>query len=66
MWDGVILDGTWIKKAEFDLREAKEAVEATSRAKTPRYGLRLCFRPCLWRVWGVRAGDGVAFLAQRL
>ena len=34
LWDGVILDNTWIKKAEFELREAKEAAEASSRAKT--------------------------------
>ena len=32
LWDGVILDNTWIKKAEFELRKAKEAAEVTNRA----------------------------------
>ena len=34
MWDGVILDGTWIKRAEFELRDAKEAAETANRAKS--------------------------------
>jgi signal transduction histidine kinase len=34
LWDGVILDNTWIKKVEFELRKAKEAAEASSTAKT--------------------------------
>jgi len=34
LWDGVILDATWIKKTELELRKAKEAANASSRAKT--------------------------------
>ena len=34
LWDGVILDGTWIKKAEFELRDAKEIAETANRAKS--------------------------------
>jgi len=34
LWDGVILDNTWIKRVEIQLREAKEAAEASSTAKT--------------------------------
>ena len=34
LWDGVILDGTRIKKAEIELRKAKETAEAANRAKS--------------------------------
>jgi signal transduction histidine kinase len=34
LWDGVILDATWIKKAELELQEAKELAESSSRAKS--------------------------------
>lgn len=34
LWDGVILDATRIKRAEFELRDAKVAAEAANRAKT--------------------------------
>ena len=34
LWDGVILDATRIKKAEFELCNAKEAAEAADRAKS--------------------------------
>ncbi len=34
LWDGVILDATWIKKAELELCNAKEAAEAADRAKS--------------------------------
>ena len=34
LWDGVILDATWIKKAEFELCNAKEAAETADRAKS--------------------------------
>ena len=33
LWNGVILDATRIKKAEFELRTAKEAAEAASQAE---------------------------------
>jgi len=34
LWDGVILDATWIKKAEIELTKAKELAESSSRAKS--------------------------------
>ena len=34
LWDGVILDATWIKKAEMELQAAKELAESSSRAKS--------------------------------
>ncbi len=34
LWDGVILDSTWIKKAEIELRRSKEAAETANRAKS--------------------------------
>jgi PAS domain S-box-containing protein len=34
LWDGVILDATWIKKAELELQKAKELAESSSRAKS--------------------------------
>ena len=34
LWDGVILDATWMKNAKTELRNAKEAAEASSQAKT--------------------------------
>ncbi len=34
VWDGVILNATRIKKAELELRQAKEAAEALSQAKS--------------------------------
>ena len=34
LWDGVILDATWIKKAELELHKAKELAESSSRAKS--------------------------------
>jgi PAS domain S-box-containing protein len=34
LWDGVILDATWIKKAELDLLKAKHLAESSSRAKS--------------------------------
>jgi len=34
LWDGVILDATRIKQAEYELRSAKESAEAANRAKT--------------------------------
>ncbi len=34
LWDGVILDATWMKRAKTELRKAKEAAEASNQAKT--------------------------------
>ncbi len=34
LWDGVILDATWIKKAELELKKAKDLAESSSRAKS--------------------------------
>ncbi|UCH74346.1 MAG: PAS domain-containing protein [Rhodospirillales bacterium] len=34
LWDGVILDATWIKKAEIELKKAKDLAESSSRAKS--------------------------------
>ena len=34
LWDGVILDATWIKKAEIELCNAKEAAETADLAKS--------------------------------
>ena len=34
LWDGIILDATRIKRAEMELRRAKERAESSSRAKT--------------------------------
>ena len=34
LWDGIILDATRIKQAEFELRKAKEVAESANRAKS--------------------------------
>ncbi|MDH3231823.1 MAG: PAS domain-containing protein, partial [Alphaproteobacteria bacterium] len=34
LWDGIILDATWIKKSEMELQTAKELAESSSRAKS--------------------------------